>query len=862
MVSEARIRAPSPRAPLRWLGALVLAAGAARGCACAGADAPPEVPPLPLDEVLVAGQARAGRVTRDAELIGGPAAKGRVGDYKLYNDQIEVLIGQPGLARGYNPYGGNIIDADVVRPAGEAGRSRFGEVIVATDLFILDGQTVTVVKDGRAGGEARIRAVGRPADMPLFSAFFSELFGQEPYDLEWQVDYVLEPGARWVRCEYELFNPGRQPVEIGLPAAGFIFDSARPFVEGYGFDPPGSDGSGAYYAALGEDVSYIYGDPDDRLSVVITDSGVVFAGLGAPLKLRAKERLQYTHVFVVGDGDLSRTQEDWRQAIGGERGPRLAGVVRDTAGAPVPHARVHVLDAEARAPERDYRSRTRADAEGRFELHVPAGRYRLVAVTPGMTVSAAVEAEAGAEDLALTLSRPGTLAYHVKDDGGRDLPVKLSVRPVGHGTPDIPARYGELGIYYGLTRTVFAERGVGTVDLPAGDYEVFVSRGVEYEVSRQAVTVPEGGEVSLQATLTRSVDTTGWMSSDTHIHAQLSPDSPDTYEDKVRAMVVENLELPVSTEHEAIGDFNPAIEALGVGAWMKGIIGSEVTTYVYGHFNAYPLIPDLSKPGNGRIDWYGKPPAETFAAVRANPGQPFLQVNHPRAPSIGGYFSAMGYDAETGLAGREDWSPDFDGMEVMNGCSNRKMAAAEVRDWFSFLNQGRKVAGIGSTDNHRAEPGNMGLPLTFVRLGVDEPRAMTPDTFRAAFHAGRLVVSCGPFLTAALGEAEIGDTARVSGDLLQLSVKVSAPTWMDVDRLQVFVNGAAVKTLPLAAPAEGTVRFEGTVTASVTAGKDGWVVVSVEGEQDHGIWARGRPSFAFTNPIFLDGDGDGAWTMR
>ncbi|MCB9646858.1 MAG: CehA/McbA family metallohydrolase [Deltaproteobacteria bacterium] len=849
---------------LRWLAGAFLAAGVVRGCACSKAEeAQPAPTPLPLDEPLLPGQVRAGLVSEPSELIGGPAAKGRVGDYKIYNDQIQVLIGQPGLARGYNPYGGNVIDADVVRPAGEAGRSRFGEVIVATDLFILDGQQVEVVSDGRDGVEARIRATGRPADMPLFSAFFSELFGQEPYDLEWQVDYVLEPGARWVRCEYELFNPGRQPVEIGLPAAGFIFDSARPFVEGYGFDPPDSDGTGAYYGALGEDVSYIYGDPDDRLNVIITDSGVVFAGMGAPLKLRAKERLQYVHYLVVGDGDLARTQDDWRQATGAERGAEITGVVKDSLGAPVPYARVHVLEAEPRVAERDYRSRTRADDLGRFSVREPEGRYRLIAVTPGLTVSPAVEVEAGATgEVALSLSRPGVLRYHVKDDGGRDLPVKLSIRPVGQGTPNIPARFGELGIHYGLTRTVFAETGVGEVELPAGDYEVFVSRGVEYEIAREAITVAEGETVALQAELRRSVQTTGWLSSDTHIHAQLSPDSPDTYEDKVRAMVVENLELPVSTEHEAIGDFNPAIEALGVGSWMHGIVGSEVTTYIYGHFNAFPLVPDFTKPGNGRIDWYGKPPAETFAAVHANPGQPFLQVNHPRATAIGGYFSAMGYDRETGVASHQDWSPDFDGIEVMNGCSGSGVQAEEVKDWFSFLNQGRRVTGVGSTDNHRAEGGAMGLPLSYVHLGTDDPQAVSDDAFRAAFMEGRVVVTCGPFLTAALGEADIGDVARVSGDLVTLDVYAAAPTWMDVDRLQVIVNGEVVKTLPLEAPVEGTVRFSGTVTASVAAGQDGWVVVSVDGDRNHGIWARGRPSFAFTNPIFLDGDGDGAWTMR
>ena len=115
------------------------------------------------------------------------------------------------------------------------------------------------------------------------------------------------------------------------------------------------------------------------------------------------------------------------------------------------------------------------------------------------------------------------------------------------------------------------------------------------------MTVVAGETANVEARLVRSVSTLGWLSTDTHIHSQLSPDSPDLFPYKVQSMVVENLEVPVSTEHEAIGDFNPAIEELGLKAWMKGIIGYEFTTFTYGHFNAFPLVPEPSLPGNGRV---------------------------------------------------------------------------------------------------------------------------------------------------------------------------------------------------------------------------------------------------------------------
>ncbi len=821
--------------------------------------APPVLQPLPLDLRLAAGEVRAGVVRSESELIGGLTAKGRVGDFKLYNEHIAVLIGQPGLARGYNPYGGSIIDADIVRPEGEPGRSAFGEVIIGADLFILNGESIEVINDGRDGKQARVRVVGKVDEMPLFAALFSELFGAEPYELQWRVDYVLEPGQHVLRCEYELFNPGRKTVEVGLPAAGFIFDAARAFVQHYGFNPPDSQGTGPYYGAFTEDVGYLYGARDAGLNVVVNDSNIVFTQMGDPLKVRARERIAYVHYLVVEDGDLSKAQAHWSEVVSKEPQVMIEGLVVDSAGLPAAHARVHVLNDNIET-ERDYVTRTRTDAQGHYSVFVPTdGRYQVTAVTSGLTRSPNLTIDPAETTKVPDLIVPtaGRLIYEIKDGQGTALPSKLSIRPIGD-LPDIPSRFGEAGLHYGLTRTVFAHTGQGQAELPAGEYNVWVTRGIEYEMHTVRLNIEAGVDTQLQSVLAHSVQTPGWVSTDTHIHSQLSPDSPDSFEFKVRAMVAEGLEVPVSTEHEAIGDFNPAIEELGLGKWMKGIVGTEVTTYLYGHFNAYPVQADLSKPGNGRIDWYDKTPGETFEEVYKNPGQPFLQVNHPRSRSIGGYLNAMGYDRDTGVASRADFSPNFDGLEVMNGCSSRGIESPDVQDWFSFLNRGHRVAGIGATDNHRAASGHIGLPRTYLQVPSDKPNEVTVDDFRTAFNAGRLVVSCGPYLSVKMGEAQIGDTVPLQGDLVTLQIRVQAPTWMDVDRVQLVVNGQTVKTQELDT-VDQVLRFEGTLTASVSPGVDAWVLVVTSGDDRHGVGMRNRPSFAFTNPIFLDGDGDGVW---
>lgn len=848
----------------RGLGLLAILMGGLILDACTSdAEPPVSVPPLPLDERLPPGRARAGLITKDSELIGGPTARGRAGDYKIYNDRISLIIGRAGLGRGYNPYGGTILDADWVRPAGEPGGSEFGEILNAFDLSISRAQKVEVVSDGSDGGEARIRVTGEADMLLLLEAILSSFFTPPQLDMEWVVDYVLEPNQPWLRVEQTLWNRSVTGVEFGLEIVGVIVGGAsRSFLEGYGFRPPQAGVISRYYGALGDGVSYLYGRPGDNIELLVATSGVVVSAAGAGLRLRARERLSSTHYLIVGDGDLSRTQELWRNLAGEEAGVELSGRVLDDRGVAVSNARVHVRYKETEIEEKDYVGQTTTDESGRYILKLDPGDYELIASTRARIVSAPVPANvvrAGPKlEIDIPVASAGILRYSVVDELERDLPVKLSVRPEGRPVEQLPGRYGESNQGYGLIATEFAHTGRGTLELPAGDYTVFASRGGEYEMDQRSITLSAGAETVLDFTLIRSVSSPGWLTTDTHIHAQMSPDSSDAYPMKVRAMVVENLEIPVSTEHEAIGDFNPAIRELGLERWMQGIIGSEVTTTVYGHFNAFPLVRDFDAPGNGRIDWYRKKPAETFAAIRANAGDPFIQANHPRAAAIGGYFSAMGYEPSDFTARRgDDFSLDFDGIEVMNGCGNGSMAQDTVIDWFGFLEHGHKKYATGSTDNHSAVKGDMGFPLTYVRMPTDEPSEAKVDDVRRAFKEGRLVVSCGPFLEMKIGDKEIGDTLQLEGDLLRIDATVGAPSWMDVDELDVVVNGQVVKRVLISG--ENPERFSGTITASVPPGRDGWVILWARGNRPHGVWARGRPSFAFTNPIFIDGDGDGRW---
>ena len=101
------------------------------------------------------------KVSGDAQLIGGEGATGRVGDVLLQNDKLRVIIEQPGRSVGPFLSGGGIVDADLQRPAGEAGRDVFGRMSLTYAFGRLSSiRQVEILSDGSNGGPAVVASTG------------------------------------------------------------------------------------------------------------------------------------------------------------------------------------------------------------------------------------------------------------------------------------------------------------------------------------------------------------------------------------------------------------------------------------------------------------------------------------------------------------------------------------------------------------------------------------------------------------------------------------------------------------------------------------------------------------------------------
>ena len=327
-------------------------------------------------------------------------------------------------------------------------------------------------------------------------------------------------------------------------------------------------------------------------------------------------------------------------------------------------------------------SHVRTDSAGSFGgVALPAGDYELVISSPerdDVTVSpVTVTASTDTPVTVPALSARGTVAFTVREkkSGAPLVPAKLTFKGVGP-TPDprfhrdISAtlggsdiqpetfggtQAGTTGHAAGQGNVVYTATGTGNMQVRPGTYDVYVSRGMEYNVQKRTVTVASGGSASVDVMLKRALRTKGAISADFHVHSGRSLDASAPLRDRMAAFAGEGVEVMVSTDHDKNVDYAPIIAAFpGLSALLRSIVGTELTGSVpnppnfpssYGHINAWPLTVAANEARDGTILDEYVAPNWIYKRVR-DAGAQVIQYNHPRAAVSGlttiGIFNNIG----------------------------------------------------------------------------------------------------------------------------------------------------------------------------------------------------------------------------
>jgi hypothetical protein len=405
----------------------------------------------------------------------------------------------------------------------------------------------------------------------------------------------------------------------------------------------------------------------------------------------------------------------------------------------------------------------------------------------------------------------------------------------------------------GAGNALYTASGVDFVELPAGRYQVTVSRGTEYSMSEHEVDVGDANGASIRAVLEREVDTSGWLACDFHVHAAPSPDSEVSLEDRITSLLGEGIEFVAATDHDHVTNYAPEVARLKVSSLLQATSGVEITTSTWGHYNAYPYPLDAAPPEHA-----GRDPGQIFAMARARAPGSVIQVNHPRMPGVG-YFNRIELDPYTGSSSLEETSFDFDTIELSNGYDIDKPALLDdnLKEYFNLLNSGRRFSVVGNSDSHKLNLNWVGHPRTFVRVPVDTPGEVAVEDVALAVREGHTSVANGIFIRAlANGIAGPGET--ISEQRVRLQMSARAPSWSNVKRIEIYANGALHSTHD-ARPRPGPIRVDWEADLDLEG--DTWLVVVVRGDKplSKAFPNRRVLPFAFTNPIFVDADQDGVF---
>lgn len=844
-----------------------------------------------------AGQARAGRIAAE-QLPRTPSGLGSWagGDFVLANSKVAMVIEDAGDSDMYDPWGGKPVGLAHVQNGQLVDPSDFGEMLIfAFGPSSVVTENVGVVADGSDGGPAIVRAEGRVSAIPFVYGLIGVFWLSETYRdqvMRFAIDYVLEPDSEHVDVYTRVrhADPVNPIWANDVEGHGFMFtDRLRAFQPtGKGFDSNLLGSGSLEWLAFVDDrgVGYAFETPGEQMKPLPSASGFVGTyspGATFPPCGETEAFAYHSSRIHIGGPDADALLDAVARARG-DATRVITGTVAGSGGAGRDHVRVHVVEA---ADHSRYVTRTWTDANGDFTVHVPVGLdVDVYAFLPGEALVGPDSVPASDSTAALTV--PDVATLHVDaalDDQGQPIPYKLQVLPAdlattipmplhGNWGEDMPTS-GRLHVEYVLAGDSL------DLTLPPGTWKVVASRGFRYEYAEQMLTVSGGESVTFSPVLDRSIDTPGVYCADFHIHTRLSNDSPDDPVMKLRSGLAEDLDIPVRSDHEALADWDQIVTAprseggLDSAAFAVAPTSVELSTMEYfGHFGVVPAFEDPTLPNGGTPLWQSYPtaanldapfrnftPAELFASVRDRPDNPALIVNHP----MGGknYFGYTGYDPVTGTVGRPDrWSEDFDGIEVFNDADWLGSRNRTVRAWLSFLDRGVQMVAVGSSDTHSVAGAPMGYPRTcidFNPVSITSLPELPVDRRAFAYHIrdalleSRAVVNGGIFVDATVAGVGPGGTASGLGTDTNVHLRVRAAAWVDVDAIEIVVDGQTLATLDVAADCtqNGVVRCELDYPIAVGAANS-YVVVAAYGNQTMEPVMRGRIPFGATNAIFLE----------
>ncbi len=525
-----------------------------------------------------------------------------------------------------------------------------------------------------------------------------------------------------------------------------------------------------------------------------------------------------------------------------------------------------------------------------LDARLPAGSYR-AAVEGPWGLSAAPQAlevpRGGSARLEANLGALGAARVKVQTGGKRPLPLPATV--VVTDAQRRPVSLGHTGRGLANGPLLHLPQGEGDLWLPPGRYTLTATRGPAYGLDTAEIEIPApnpdraAAAVEVTLRLERVLDTRGFLLADLRTY----PSSADMAglampDDLAQALVAAGVELAAFTPRARGASPEGVAQRLG----LKGLLalpGQEIAPLTP-DFGAFTVLPARDTAGARLPPLSGRTPEALLSEL---PGlgaakEPFITVIGPRAASGAGYFDRFMLDRDSGAFTSPGASAAFGGVEILGGgalgnpclladldrCSgdqkNLARAVEEgVRDWGALIQQGMPVTATAASGSRAPGLEPVGVPFTWIE-------AETPGGALDALKNLRAVPSTGPLVRFTIEGRHPGQLApglkrvqRAGKTVIirgaRVEIDVQAVAWAAFDEVTLYQDGAPVERWEVEpAIKDGVQRF--TTSLTVKPEVDSWYYVRVSGKRSLPTLPHlpTRP-FAMSNPVWVDGNGDGAW---
>jgi len=458
-----------------------------------------------------------------------------------------------------------------------------------------------------------------------------------------------------------------------------------------------------------------------------------------------------------------------------------------------------------------------------------------------------------------------SLTVEVKDaSNGKHLPCRITIVDTNGALAALNPIPGQhLAHRPGV---IYVSQGQARIGLLPGQYTIYASRGFEYGMAKKKVEIIANKSAKLNLQIRREVPTPGLIGTDTHIHTLTRSGHGDSNEEeRMHTIAGEGIELAVATDHNHHADYRPVQKITGTSSFFTSLIGNEVTTKT-GHFNAFPIAPNSPVPDYKLGDW-----AKLMASMRSTPGVRVVVLNHPRNTHSG--FSPVAAEHFNPVTGRNLYGVpySFDAMEVVTSAAMQSDIMAPYRDWFAMLNWGHNITGVGSSDTHDVTRFILGQARTYVECPDDTPANIDVAKACESFRNMRAYISMGLLVKMNVdGKYRMGDVAAGNNERIKVNVQVLGPSWARANVVNLYANGHLVRTQtikPGAAVQKANLKWN-----IPRPPHDVHLIAMATGPGiTEPFWESPRPYQptskkhnprvqGATNPIFVDGDGDGKYT--